>query len=235
MSKIVNALRHRIANAHLQFLSHIHSIKDSIHIDVPYVSQFAHPEFAEKVLKDKAPKTTDPHWQNTGAQSPEHYAEWVTTMCGMACTAMALAHFHGNTHPIVKLAEDALQNNVYIRDAHEISGMQYREFANWIPQHNLKARVYTQVSVQGLQYLLSRGKLVIVSVNPNIRGYNTAPQEQIGGHLVLLTGYDRYDDTITFHNPSGFVSKNNQQHHTLPREQFDSYFAGRGIALTNIA
>ena len=71
----------------------------------------------------------------------------------------------------------------------------------------------------------------MVSVNPNIRGYETAPEKQKGGHLVLVTGYNETDNTIIIHNPSGFVSQNTHANHTLTIDRFRMYFAGRGISL----
>jgi hypothetical protein len=73
---------------------------------------------------------------------------------------------------------------------------------------------------------------VIASVNPNIRGYATSSETKIGGHLVLVTGYDQDKKTITINNPSGFVSLNTQKGHVLSEVEFIRYFANRGIILS---
>ena len=152
----------------------------------------------------------------------------------MACTSMALKYFYDNNKKIILLAEDAFKNKVYSENNKEISDMKYREFANWIKNYFIKAEVYTNLSIKGIQYALSQGKLVMVSVNPNIRGYNTAPVFQKGGHLVLVIGYDILKKTFTINNPSGFVSLNTQAKHTLPIKLFKEYYSGRGILLSKI-
>ncbi len=207
-------------------------IQPKTNYNVPYVCQFAKPEHAELSLKKELAPINDPHWKETGAQSPERYAEWAFTMCGMASAAMALEYFTHKRIPPAELAEDALKSGVYAVEKDGLSGMKYQEFATWIQKHNLKAAVYSKLSIKGIEYALSKGKLVIVSVNPNIRGHNTAPIEQKGGHLVLVTGYNLRDHTITINNPSGFVSMDTQINHTLPIGEFKSFYAGRGIVIS---
>ncbi len=227
-------IKYRLANLWLSTVASIWQLPNEIKNDVPYISQFASPEYAEKILKDRIASDTDLRWQQTGAQSPDEYAKWVLTICGMACTSMALLFFKHRNERIVSLAKDAFENSVYKPHGKELSNMHYAEYAPWIKKYGLKATIYTRMNIQGLQYLLSKGKLVIASVNPNIRGYITADPKQKGGHLVLVTGYDKKANTITFHNPSGFVRLNTQQNHTIPVPAFCQFFAGRGIALTNI-
>jgi uncharacterized protein YvpB len=152
----------------------------------------------------------------------------------MACTSMALLFFKRRNEGIVSLAKDAFRHSVYKLHGDGLSNMHYAEYVPWIRKYGLKATIYTRMNIQGLQYLLSKGTLVIVSVNPNIRGYITADPKQKGGHLVLVTGYDKKANTITFHNPSGFVRLGTQQNHTVPIPVFCQFFAGRGIALKNI-
>lgn len=207
-------------------------IKDSVVNDVPYVSQFATPEFAERILKDKVPKESDPAWQTVGAVSPEEYSKWVTTQCGMACTAMVLEHYGKEAPGITTLAKDAFAHGVYQELGDELSGMRYQEFCEWVTKHDLEARFFTRLSLRGIQYALSQGGLVIASVSPNIRGYNTAPASQIGGHLVLITGYDLSNSTITINNPSGFISTNTHKAHTLSVTDFLHHYAHRGIILS---
>jgi hypothetical protein len=152
-------------------------------------------------------------------------------MCGMACLSMILQHFYSKTIRNVELANDALANGVYDIANNEISGMKYQPFVKWIEKFNLLADVYSKLSIKGIQYALSHSKLVIVSVNPNIRGFNTSPQDQIGGHLVLVVGYDLRNSTITINNPSGFESTQTQKNHTMSIDNFNKYFAGRGIVV----
>jgi uncharacterized protein YvpB len=203
--------------------------------DVLYVCQFARPEQAEPSLEGQLNPVDDPYWHETGAVSPERYAEWAFTMCGMASALMALKYFGKNTKLVAQLAEDALKHGVYSEEDGELSAMKYREFVTWIQKHGLQAQIYTRLSVRGIQYALSRGRLVIISVNPNIRGYATAPTGQKGGHLVLVTGYDVGKNTITINNPSGFASSDTQVRHQILIKEFRRYYAGRGILLSNVS
>ena len=210
------------------------SIPAIVNYDVPYVCQFATPESAELSLTKKLVPADDPDWKNTGAVSPARYSQWAFTMCGMASVSMALKHFKGNHTQVAQLAEDALQEGVYVEDSKDISSMKYKEFTRWIKKYGLQAEMYTTLSLKGIQLALAEGKLVIVSVNPNIRGYNTAPVIQKGGHLVLVTGYDKTASTVSLNNPSGFVSTNTQIKHTLSEWDFAHYYAGRGILVSPI-
>ncbi|HEY0010569.1 MAG TPA: C39 family peptidase [Candidatus Paceibacterota bacterium] len=228
--KIVRRVLQEFRNFLFEVRARTSSIKDHVQYDTPFVCQFAKPEHAELSLKKELSPRDDPHWADTGATSAERYAEWAFTMCGMASAAMALGYFHGKNLKPAEMAEDALKAGVYRNESDGLSGMRFREFSNWVKKHGLKAEVYTRLSIKGIQYALSEGKLVMVSVNPNVRGYRTAPEKQKGGHLVLVTGYD--PNTISINNPSGFVSTATQVNHRLTLEEFRHYYAGRGILLS---
>lgn len=232
--KLFTKIKSEVQNFQLIMTALLSNQRDSVQNSVAYVSQFAHPEYAEKILKDGVAKTSDPNWKATGAQSPNEYAEWVLTMCGMACTSMALQHLKNRKEGIVSLAKDAKIYGVYKELEDGLSGMNYQEFADWIRGYGIKAKIYTRLGVHGLRKLLSDGDVVIVSVNPNIREYKTASDTQRGGHLVLITGYNKKDNTLTLHNPSGFVSQNTQENHTVPVARFLKYYAGRGISLSSL-
>ena len=225
--RVVSELRNRRLLIHLLFINS----KDRVSLAVPYVIQFAHPEYAEKILRDDVERSEDPWWKKTGAKSPKEYATWVLVVCGMACTAMALDYFKRKREGIISLAKDAMDHGVYQKLPNGISDMRYREFACWIKEYELRAEIYTRISLRNIQKLLTEGKLVVISVNPNIRGYATACTNQKGGHLILITGYNKADGTITFHNPSGFLSQSTQENHMILIKEFYKYYAGRGIAL----
>ena len=57
---------------------------------------------------------------------------------------------------------------------------------------------------------------MIVSVNPNIREYETASNDQRGRHLVLVTGYDKQQGTMTLHHSSEFKSQDTQEYQAIP-------------------
>ncbi|HCC83720.1 TPA: hypothetical protein DEP96_02635 [Candidatus Uhrbacteria bacterium] len=229
--KIFRRLEQEMRNADYEVRARVSKILPRVDNDVPFVCQFASPEHAELSLMKQLKPRDDLDWRESGATSPERYADWAFTMCGMASTAMVLRSFFDASPLPAELAEDALKHGVYQETAGEISDMRYREYATWITKYNLRAKVYTRLSIHGIKHALSNGRLVMISVNPNIRGVVTAAVNQRGGHLVLVTGYDTNAGTITINNPSGFASQGSQLHHTLAVKVFKKYFAGRGIVL----
>lgn len=184
------------------------------------------------VLKDNQPLSRDLQWEDSGARSIKEYERWALVTCGMACTAMALRFFGKGVWHTIPLARDAALARVYLKEGKGISGMQYRPYVTWIKQFDLQATIYTKLTFRSISYLLSKRKLLIASANPNIRGFDTAPKTQVGGHLILLTGYNKKEKTVTFHNPSGFENDETQSNHTLPYKEFMMYFAGQGISIT---
>lgn len=230
--KLIDRAVQEFTNLEYTLRVYFSPIPESVEYTVPYVCQFAVPESAELSLTKKLDPADDPNWSETGATSRDRYAEWAFTMCGMASLAMALGYFKNLQLKPAALAEDALKHGVYLEDVDGLSAMRYAEFAKWVGQKfNMRADIYTRLSLKGIEYALSKKNLVIVSVNPNIRGYNTAPQDQKGGHLVLVTGYDHNEKTISLNNPSGFVSTDTQINHTLPIREFKQFYAGRGIVI----
>jgi hypothetical protein len=219
-------------NWFLKVRSLIARTPDRVRHNVPYISQFANPSWAEMVIKDNQPITKDILWPDSGAKTIEEYERWALSTCGMACTAMLLAFFKKGTFQTIPLAWDAAKFRVYQKEADgSISSMQYQPYIKWIAKYNLRATIYTKLTFRSIRTLLSSGSLIIASVNPNIRDFNTAPATQIGGHLVLIVGYNKKDKTLTIHNPSGFENNETQINHTLPLKEWTIYFAGRGIAV----
>lgn len=205
---------------------------DRVRHSVPYISQFANPGWAEMVLKDGQELNKDILWPDSGAETMEEYERWALAACGMACTSMLLAFYTQKNFKVVKLARNAMQAGVYTETNGEISSMQYRPFTKWIKKFGITATIYTKLTFRSIQTLLANNSLIIASVNPNIRGFNTAPNTQVGGHLVLITGYNKTENTITFHNPSGFENNQSQAHHTVSLKEWNIYFTGRGIAVS---
>jgi len=100
-------------NLYLEISSRLQAQPMTVLYRVPYTSQFASPEYAEKVLLKNIPASFDPIWLETGATSAEEYVTWVTTICGMACTVMALEYFKQTKHQTISLARDAFSHHVY--------------------------------------------------------------------------------------------------------------------------
>lgn len=231
--KLLRRLVSFIRNLPLTTRALLTSTPDRTQHTVPYVSQFANPAWAEMVLKDDQPLDKDLDWKESGAKTIEEYERWALTTCGMACTAMALRFFNIGDFKTIPLAKDASNVGVYTQDENKnISSMQYKPYISWVKKFGIRAHIRHSLSYKSICYLLSRNQLIIASVNPNLRGYETAPKTQVGGHLVLLTGYNKKTQTITLHNPSGFQNSNTQESHTMELKDFKMYFAGRGISLT---
>lgn len=232
--RIINKILSESRNGWLIAKSFLISSAQKIDLDVPYVSQFAQPEQAEEILTNRDAHHTHDSWESTGAEDVDEYEKWMLTMCGMACTSMVLQYLTDQNKPLITLANDAMDHGVYKSDGNDLSDMRYHEYVQWLKTYGLDATVYTRLSIKGIQNLMSQGRLVMISVNPNIRGYETAPQKQVGGHLVLVTGYDKNQGTIQIHNPSGFVSSDTQINHTLALKDFSTYYAGRGISIVKV-
>jgi hypothetical protein len=230
--KVLRKIVQEYKNLVFEITARTHPVKPNVINDVPYISQFATPEYAEKVLREGIDLKTDPAWKTTGAITPEEYAKWAMCQCGIASATMALHFFGRDTPPLVSLSKDAFENSVYKEVGMDMSGLHYREFCEWIPKQGIHAVFYTRLSIRGIQYALARGQLVMVTVNPNIRGYETAPSDQKGGHLVLVTGYDREKNTISINNPSGFTRSNTQKGHVVSVKDFLRHYNHRGIVLS---
>ena len=234
MMKILRRLKQEFKNIDYELAARTNAVKMQVHFDVPYVCQFSTPEKAEPTLKKTLRTDEDNDWEKSGAANKQRYSDWAFTMCGMASTAMVLDFLLGHKFLPATLAEDALKHHVYINEPGGISDMRYRQYVSWISSYGLSAAFYTRLSLRGLEYALTNGKIAIVSVNPNLRGFDTARTTQKGGHLVVVTGYDRKDNTITVNNPSGFTSTDTQHHHKISMRVFEKYYAGRGIILSKL-
>ncbi len=231
---IIQSLSQQLSNYTFLIQARLTKLPPSTQCDVPLVTQFSLPEKAEPTLKKELSPAHDAGWQMSGATSQDQYVKWVFTMCGMACTAMVLKYYKNTDVLPVTLAEDAIFANVYLSHSDgSLSGMQYYAFKRWVQKFNLKARIITRLNIRWIHYSLAKNQLVIVSVNPNIRGHQTVSANQKGGHLVLITGYDKGKYTLTINNPSGFISSNTQHNHVIKISDFQKYFAGRGIIITN--
>jgi len=229
--KIIYKIKQLLSNCLLLVRTFVSRTPERVRHTVPYVSQFGSPSWAEMVLKDDQPLARDLAWEDSGARSIKEYERWALTTCGMACTSMLLLFFKKGEFRTIPLARDAAKSGVYLKDGDGISSMQYQPYITWLKRFGLRATIYTKLTPRSIQTLLASGSLVIASVNPNIRDYNTAPAMQIGGHLVLIVGYNKKEKTLTLHNPSGFENNQTQENHTLPLKEFTIYFAGRGIGV----
>ena len=232
--KVIYKIKRLIGNTALFIRSLVTRTPDRIRHSVPYTSQFANPGWAEMVLKDGQSLTKDIMWPDSGAQTIEEYEHWALAICGMACAAMVISFYSNKTYKTIKLAKDAKKNGVYIEQGGEISKMQNQQFVRWIRKFSIKATIYTKLKLRSVETLLASGSLIIADVNPNISGFINAPNTQVGGHLVLVTGYNKIEKTVTIQNPAGFENNQSQANHSVSFKEWEIYFSGQGIAIKKV-
>ncbi len=133
---IISKIIQEIENLKLQLTALFTLSKLRVSNKVNFVSQFGNPEWAEKILKDGESKRSDPDWQNSGAKDIEEYVKWVTTMCGMACTVMAIDFFVKEKRTTLELARLALTHAVYDDCDDKLSDMKYKEYVEWVNQRS---------------------------------------------------------------------------------------------------
>lgn len=210
-------------------------IPNAVCHDVPYICQYARPKDVERFKTKKLSPAQDPYWKKTGASSLEEYEKWTHALCGMAATLMLLKYFKRKNIKLITLAKDALRNKVYHYEPSGcISNMQYREFTKWIGKYGLHAEISFKLSLKRIKYALANNKFPIVSVNPNIGRHQTLPTRQKGGHLVLMTGYNLINRTLSLNNSTGFYNLNTQKQHKIFETEFRKYYTGKGIIVSQI-
>jgi len=203
---------------------------DSPAQSTPYFSQWETPEMTLPVLAEgPTALLRDPLWASSGATTVEEYALWANNICGIACLKMILAS-RGRAHPTMELARACTAHGGYVvsQDGGSIKGLIYAPFVEYVREaFGLKAEVITQLPTAGIADLLLRHPFFIASVNSGIRWPDREPPSK-GGHLVLVTAAAR--GTVRFHNPSGHT-RETQENVTLSVNDFDRFFANRGIAI----
>ncbi|WP_439597260.1 hypothetical protein [Falsiroseomonas sp.] len=105
-----------------------------------------------------------------------------------------------------------------------IRGLIYAGAVAWLAGQGIASRILLD---QQARDLAGQG-LTIASVHPAIR-WPEGPAPGRGGHLVLVFGTDAAG-RLRFHNPSG-DSPASQEDVRLAPEDFDRFFAGRGIRI----
>ncbi|MFE9553107.1 C39 family peptidase [Streptomyces sp. NPDC006703] len=200
---------------------------------MPTVTQYASPELIAKIAYDDHPAEADPNWASSGAVSQLDYGRWCRHICGMACLRMVLLHRDGAAPRLFDLLSDARTAGAYRHNpldagGHDITGMYYRPFAEYVERtHDLPAVVHGELTMFELQALLDSGLMVMASVSKEIRRPNEDPARR-GGHLVLATGRNAIGD-ILFNNPSGHTPETLAT--SMPLARFADFFGDRGISL----
>jgi hypothetical protein len=199
---------------------------------VPYFGQWESRDLVATILAEgpKVALPRDPLWQASGARTLDEYTAWASHVCGMACLKMILAARTGRVVPTLELARACTDYGGYTTDPHtgDIKGLVYVPFVQFVAQEfDIQAEVTTRLTAAHLSSLLGRAEFFIASVHPWIRWPEREPPRK-GGHLVLVLAADA--ERIVFHNPSGDTPAA-QENASLDLQQFDRFFAGRGIAI----
>ena len=223
-------LKHKINLATKQLR---HTVKKSrypasyIHTDVPYFSQWESRELVEPIINGQMSSTDDRNWQNSGASTPEEYAEWSWNGCGMACLKMVIAATRREEIPLVELGKRAADYGVYTMPLDDSPGMFYKPFVKFIcAEFGLRGKAESALTIPEIKQALGDSGYVIASVSHEIRFPDQVPTQR-GGHLVLVYGYDDNEKVMYLHNPSGFIDT--QENVAITEAAFAQFFDHKGI------
>ena len=198
--------------------------------NVPYYSQWESPALVRKIIRDEVSPQEDPLWKRSGAKSPEEYELWSSNMCGMACLKMIIKHKFDKVIPIITLGRRCMKFGGYKEKPNTVDGLYYPPFIRFINhEFGLKGRIASILTLNRIMKESAQGNYLIASVSYKIRNPNSIPAT-VGGHLVLMLGYDLEKKILFFHNPSG-DTRENQEYAEISFEQFGRFFAGRGIVI----
>lgn len=171
----------------------------------------------------------DPLWDNSGALDEEEYNFWSKRACGMACLKMILNDLDKGVWPIVRLAKLCQKYGGY--DLRTNLGLIYKPFSLFLKEEfNLGAEVVENFDIKRIKAEIEKGNYSIVSVHPNIRNRDNKEPDKKGGHLVLVVGFDDFKRELIIHNPAGIYNLSQENYH-LSEEEFNKFFARRGIVV----
>ncbi len=201
---------------------------------IPYAAQLASPELAEAIFGGGMPAYDDPHWAESGAETPEEYAYWTDRACGVACVKMVVEAFGGSRRPLVAWARAGVALSGYLNDKRPDGSSAER---GWL--HSALAKLILNegffaeprpVELTDFPGLLNANYLLIASVSYQIG--TELPVTKRGGHLVVVSGVDLDDNghlaAVIVHNPSG-RSEQLRACACIPVERFAAGYTGRVI------
>ncbi|HEY1774996.1 MAG TPA: hypothetical protein VGG41_02445 [Solirubrobacteraceae bacterium] len=200
---------------------------------IPYRSQYASPQLAAELQSGAVAFEDDPRWREFGAATPAEYRRWARCGCGMACLQMILAASGGQeVPPLAELGRRSIAYGAYEAEPPGGFGpLIYAGFVDFLgAELGLSARVAAPLSLHELADAVDGEEVVLASVSAEIRALAPAPARR-GGHLVLV--FERSEDgaSICFHDPAGNDGANTRGV-WLALDQFERFFAGRGVAVT---
>jgi len=198
-----------------------------IDFKIPYFAQWESPNLIEKIINKKVSAKSDPNWRNSGAKTKEEYELWSWNSCGMACFKMILFYLLKKNVPIVTLGKKCLEYGGY--KGTKLEGLYYYPFLEFIKkEYNLSGKVISPMTIFDIANEMKKGSIIIASVSHLIRDETKTGEK--GGHLVLITGINTKNKTITLHNPSGIDLKT-QENFKTTMDNFEKHFAYRGIVV----
>ncbi len=208
---------------------------------MPYYSQWESPEFVDSFLSGKLSAEEDPNWKSSGALNRHEYLHWSWNSCGMACLKSVLEYSLKKNIKLYTLAKLCEQyggykvHNRYLKTKEykkSIEGLFYEPFIVFLKnEFGLQASVKKIFIMHDIITELLKKNFVLVSVDPRIRNPKDTSM-QIGGHLVLIVGYDFDKKLFYLHNPSGYWSKS-QAFAKISFKDFGKFFAYKGIVIYN--
>lgn len=234
--RIFYKLRGRfLENAAKREISQLKDGEYKLQYQIPYISQYASGELAERCVENEDLLSTDPKWREFGADSPEDYSFWARRICGMACFKMILESLRRPTSKLVVLAKEAAKAGCYLpdpKDKNHLIGLLHEPFLKFAKTFGLTGKLVWYIGVNAVAQEIFRNNFVIASVSNQIRWRGVQPKDKTG-HLVLVHGFQVSGGEIRgfyIHNPSGFYGIS-QENHFVPVEDFVSCFSGRIIVL----
>jgi hypothetical protein len=197
---------------------------------VPYYCQWESPELVSRFCDGSLTPADDPAWAASGAATPEDYGFWSTRSCGLACLKMILSSRDQPVPLTLRLVEQALAWQAFVREGDRVAGLIYQPFSDWVAHdYAITADVAPELTIEALASAAAPDTPVIASVHSTIRWPERTPPQR-GGHLVLVTG--AADGLLRLHNPSG-IHGASQRDALIARADFERFFAGRGILIRN--
>ena len=144
---------------------------------------------------------------------------------------MILADRRQKAIPLVTLAKASLNYGCYKLPLKDHRGLYYQPFAKFAEKEfDLKVTVSAALTLAEIMATLSNDGYVIASVSPKIRDLTSHPKNKTG-HLILIIGYDKDQEMLYYHNPSGDTKKS-QEGVEISFKDFKRYFGNRGILVT---
>lgn len=199
--------------------------------EIPYRSQYASPELAAQLQSGALAFEDDPRWREFGAATPAEYRRWARCGCGMACLQMILAARGEEVPPLAQLGRRAIGYGAYEAEPPLGFGpLIYAGFVDFVgAELGLRARVAAPLGLSELAEAVAGEEVVLASVSAEIRKLARAPARR-GGHLVLVVERSGDGEGICFHDPAG-NDPDNTRGVWLGLEEFERFFAGRGVAV----